>query len=122
MITHVAYAGKALPDNADVVSLFDSTVSCPGGLNQYATHRVVVDLQNSQSGTLKAYQSPDSGVNWYQVVPDQAVAASAANDVNINDWCVEQYKDWKVTWTNGATIQTVFRVNVCMVDQRNVAT
>ena len=123
------YTGKALPDNADVVVLFSTgpTLGVPGafpfanGLQALSINRIYVAIQNSQAGTLKAYKSDDHGVTWVQIIADQAVATAAANSENINDYLVEPYADWKLTWTNGATIQTVFGVSINgVIGERNV--
>lgn len=116
------YTGKALPDNADVAIIF-TTVQAGFGANWFASHglnRLLVSINNSQAGTLNAYESSDRGVNWVKI-DTLAVAAAAASTERINDYLVEQYRDWKLEWVNGATIQTVFTVNISIVGQRTVA-
>lgn len=127
------YTGSALPGNAEVVVLFATAPTYTAGvsdnrgfaianfLQQAGVHRVLVDLTNDQAGTLKAYQSNDRGVTWTQVTADTAVAASAANSENMYDFLVEPYSDWKVTWTNGATPQTTFTVNITGTAPRVIA-
>lgn len=127
------YADKALPDNGDVVVLL-ATAPTAGSLtgviagpanagNQFQNmriRRIVVGLINDQAGTLKEYISADRGANWTQI-SSTAVAAIAANGQNIYDFFVEHYRDWKLTWTNGAAIQTTFSPNIAGTGQRVIA-
>lgn len=134
LIPYFDYRGSALPGNAEVVVIFATAPTTSGGAqdgNGYTTanwlqtnniHRIYVNLQNDQSGILKAYQSQNRGVTWVQVVADISVSASAANSTNDYDFNCEPYKDYKITWTNGATPQTTFRVNVVGIEQRAPAT
>lgn len=118
----VRYTGSALPGNAEVVSIFDTTAGggqmgaafmATAGLN-----RLYVTFINNQAGTLKSYSSEDRGATWTQI-SSTAVAASAASSENPYDYLIESYADWKLEWTNGATPQTVFRVAAALQGQRN---
>lgn len=132
-ISRAKYTGSALPGNAEVVVLYATAPTYTSGVSDNrgfgianfhqssGIKRVLLALTNDQSGTLKAYQSTDRGVTWVQVVADTAVAAAAANSENMYDFLVEPYQDWKVTWTNGATPQTTFRVNITLTDERVIA-
>ena len=82
--------------------------------------RLTVAINNSQAGTLDAYQSQDRGVTWVKI-DTLAVAAAATATQNFNDYLVEGYADFKLEWTNGATPQTVFTPNVTMTPQRTIA-
>ena len=116
----IKYVGTALPGNVEVVTLFD-TVASGWGANAFSTlevSRIYVALVNSQAGTLKEYKSLDRGVTWTQIDPDRAVAAVAANSENGYDYLVAPYQDWKLTWTNGATPQTLFSASIAATDQR----
>lgn len=115
------YTGSALPGNAESVTLVDTT-TFPGAkfLQGAGIHRIIVGLVNDQAGTLKASISMNRGTTWTQIVADQAVAAAAANSENINDYLLEQYPDWRLVWTNGATPQTTFIVNIAGEGQRVV--
>lgn len=132
MSTHIKfkYVDTALPTGATTVTLF---TTAPTGTAPFATRgafeganmldssgisRIMVRLQNDQSGTLKAYKSNDRGVTWVRAEADVAVAAASANSENINDYLVEGYADWRLDWTNGATPQTVFRPDISGVGQR----
>jgi hypothetical protein len=117
----VKYTGSALPGNAEVVSIFDTTA---GGGQMGAAfcataqlHRLYVTIINSQAGTLKSWSSEDRGKNWTQI-DSLAVSAASAGTENPSDWLVEPYLDWKLEWTNGATPQTVFRVASALQGER----
>lgn len=127
------YTGTALPDNGEVVVLlataptsgsFTGVIAGPANAgNQFQNmgiRRIMVGLINSQAGTLKEYVSSDRGANWTQI-SSTAVAAIAASSQNIYDFLVEHYRDWKLTWTNGATIQATFSPNIVGTGQRVVA-
>lgn len=115
----VKYQGTALPGNAEVVSIFDTTKGMGADfMAMTGLNRLYLTLINSQAGTLKSWSSEDRGTNWTQV-SSTAVAASAANSENPYDYLVEPYSDWKLEWTNGATPQTVFRVAAALQGQRN---
>lgn len=127
------YTGTALPNNAEVVVLLATAPTSGSGAgviahpahagNQFQNmgiRRIVVGLINSQAGTLKEYESNDRGATWTQI-SSTAVAAIAANSQNIYDFFVEHYTDWKLTWTNGATIQATFSPNIVGTGQRVVA-
>lgn len=124
------YVGTALPTGASVVVLFASAPPSAdvagafpfgNGFQALGIRRIMISMDNSQAGTLKAYQSKDRGATWSRVDADIAVAAAAANSENIYDFLVEQYADWKVEWTNGGVDQTVFHVNIVGTGQRVVA-
>lgn len=124
----VGYIGAALPGNAQVVSIFDSTVAFPGGqmLAQLHMKRVLIDIFNSQAGTLNWYKSRGkrggyNGTNatvWDQV-GTAAVPLVAAGATNSFDLAILTYEEFKVEFTNGATPQTVFDVDVALSDEIN---
>lgn len=116
------YTGTALPTGATTVVIF-TTVQAGFGANWFASHglnRLLMSVNNSQAGTLNAYESSDRGANWVKI-DTLAVAAASANTERINDYLVEQYQDWKLEWVNGGVDQTVFAVNLSIVGQRTVA-
>lgn len=122
--THVKYTGTALPADANTYTLFDTTTANAGmGASFFAnsnTKRFLLDIKNDQAGTLKVYKSDDRGTNWNQI--DQvSVAAAAATDTNTYDFLVAQYKDWKITWTNGGVTQTTYEIDMALSDEANVA-
>lgn len=129
------YTGSALPGNAEVVSLFDSVVAFPGAnyLPMLHMKRLQLDILHDQAGTLKWYKTQNRGLTsvtgagssattiWLQI-GSLAVAAGAANTSDTFDFLVEEYQDFKLEWTNGATPQTVFSVDTALSDERNKGT
>lgn len=116
------YTGSALPGNAEVVSIFNSVTAFPGAqmLATLGIKRLIFSVDNDQAGTLKAYKSGNRGTTWTRVLADIAVVAAAANTETVKDFLIEQYADFKLEWTNGATPQTVFNVSVALEDTRNL--
>lgn len=138
--TQLKYVGAALPGNAEVVILFDTTISVDGvtlssaalraasrgfamskgHLARYGIKRFVVRLVNDQAGTINGYRSADRGVTWTKIYT-AAVAASAANSENVYDFLVEGFPDCKFDWTNGAVAQGTFFPSLELTDERGVA-
>src|ERR1700759_1489953 len=74
------YSGSAPGADSSRYVLFDSTQSPQGGNNGTylrSYRRYVLNLRNSQSGTLIAEYSDDKGVTWTQYW-QQAVSASSS--------------------------------------------
>lgn len=130
------YTGSALPGNAEVVSLFDTVNMFPSmasALPGFHMKRLQLDILHDQAGTLKWYKTQSRGLTsvtgagssattvWLQI-GTLAVAAPAANTTDTFDFLVEEYADFKLEWTNGATPQTVFSVDVALSDERNKST
>lgn len=129
------YTGSALPGNAEVVSLFDTVVAFPGANYLPSLHmkRLQIDLAHDQAGTLKWYKTQARGLTsvtgagssattvWTQI-GSVAVAAPAANTSDNFDFLVEEFADFKLEWTNGATPQTVWLPDIALTDERNKGT
>lgn len=101
--------GTALPGNAEVVVLC-RPASNPG---QDCVHagfgRYVLEMWNSQAGTVSAQFSEDSGATWRDIkTAAMALTTTVANEFTC---IVAPFRDWRVIWTNGVTPQTVFRPN-----------
>lgn len=120
-LVKIKYTGSALPGNAEVVTIFNTYSSgwAQNAFQMMGIRRVVVEVNNDQSGTLNMYKS-SNGTTWVKV-DTAAVSAAAANSTNINDYFVEPYGWWKLEWVNGATPQTAFDVNINGTGQRNIA-
>jgi len=114
-----------LPGNAQVVSLFDTTVAFPSAqyLAMNKLKRLVVDLKNDQAGTLFWYKSqtrntaPSAAPVWV-AIGTAPIAIAAANASNQSEYLVEEFADWKLEWTNGATPQTQFIVDLALTGER----
>lgn len=121
----VKYIGAALPGNGQVVSLFDTTVALPSAqyLAMNKLKRLVVDLKNDQAGSLFWYKSQTRNTNpsaapvWV-AIGTAAIAIAAANASNQSEYLVEEFADWKLEWTNGATPQTQFIVDLALTGER----
>lgn len=131
----IKYTGVALPGNAAQVSLFDSVTAFPGAnwLPSFHMKRLQIDLAHDQAGTLNWWKTESRGLTsvfgagsaattvWVQV-GTLAVAAPAAGTSDNFDFLVEEFGDFKVEWTNGATPQTVWVPSIALSDERNKGT
>lgn len=127
----IKYTGVALPGNAAQVSLFDSVTAFPGAnyLPMLHMKRLQIDLAHDQAGTLIWYKTENRGLTsvfgagsaattvWTQI-GTQAVAAPAANTSDNFDFLVEEFGDFKLEWTNGATPQTVWVPSIALSSER----
>lgn len=108
--TKVPYRGPALPGNAEVIVLFSTTVAFgPRCAVHYRMTFIDIATQTDQgSNTLQLQKSADGGVTW--------VAAGASSAVGtghvLTQIYVTPYEDWRVLYTNGATPQTTFAVDI----------
>jgi len=108
--------------DANTYNLFNSAIALQGAgmAANLGYKRLMLDIKNSQAGTLKLYKSPDRGVNWYEVF-EVAVAAAAATGTNDYDLLVEEYEDFKADWVNGGVAQATWQVSIALTDSRNPA-
>ena len=134
-VARFKYTDSALPGNAEVVSLFDSVNLFPaaGFIGMLGMKRLQIDLAHDQAGTLKWYKTQVRGLTsvdgvgssattvWTQI-GSLAVAAPAANTSDQFDFLVEEYADFKLEWTNGATPQTLWIADVALTNERNKST
>jgi hypothetical protein len=126
------YTGVALPGNAAQVVLFDTVVNFPNMANaipQCGMKRLDMDLAHDQAGTLIWYKTEARGLTsvfgagsaattvWTQI-GTLAVAAPAAGVSDNFDFLVEEFTDFKLEWTNGATPQTVWVPSIALSDER----
>ena len=112
----VAVSGGTPGGDSNDYVLFDSTV-CFGtaGLRSHDISRAEFGVQNSQTGTLKAYWSADKGTNW-NLYNSTAVAIPAAGaSSGPYDYLVDAYDDWKLVWTNGGSAQTTWRTSLTLI-------
>ena len=125
----------AVPANNGTVTLFDSTVSFPGGLRMWGIGRVKLTLpslsQASATNGLIGYISGDKGLTWNPcaltstgssaVLPATVAADTGANSAAY-DIFVGPYADVKITFAAGATAPSAAsfaRIGIS-VDQGNV--
>lgn len=107
------------PTGSTTTTLWDSTVALGVGQMRHSPiRRLSFGVENSHTGTLKAYMSVDGGANWYQVEGDKAVAAAAADDISgPYDYLIDTYSDFKLEWVNGGTTQTTW-VPICKGNEK----
>jgi hypothetical protein len=113
------FAVPAAPGISATITLFDSTVAF--GVGQMAAlgiARVGVNFLNISHGSaasgFKAYSSSNGGTTWDQIDFGSAmpatVSASTPNVDDVRDFLVSQYPELKLTYTNGGTSPTPWRV------------
>lgn len=108
--------------DAATYNLFDSTATgYPARFfAEQGAHKFIVDIKNSQAGTLKAYKSQDRGVTWLQIY-QASVAAAAATSTNLFEFAIEPFADWKLDWLNGGSAQATWVVDMALSDDRSDA-
>jgi hypothetical protein len=99
-----------LPGNAELTVLFSSTVAFgPRAAPHYRCFWFDIALETASAGnTVQLQKSGDGGVTW--VNAEAATAIGAGHTVT--ELYVAPYADWRVLYTNGATPQTVFNVDM----------
>lgn len=110
-IVALKYTDTALPANAEVVTLFDTTLSCPanwGPMCGFHTYRF--NIKNSHAVTIAGYFSDDRGTNWHQFYDSGSLAAPAATASNAATVSIEGLRDFKFEGTSGGN-QTTFEVH-----------
>jgi len=121
--THVTYTGTAPAADAASYVLFDTTVASPNARNFFALagiQRFRLEMKNSEAGTTVASWSENGGTTWnvYDSVATVAATATVTNGVDYN---VGNYRDWKLTWTNGGVAQATWIIAMSMsTDQASV--
>lgn len=112
------YGGLALPLATVTYTLWDSTIALQhgGAIQSMGFARFLLDLVCDHDGTLTWYKSSDHGTNWLQLGTQAVVGAS--NTSTIVDFLIEEYPDWKLTFTAGASTMTVFNASMAATSQR----
>lgn len=118
--THVPYRGTALPGNAEVITLFNSVLSF--ALNA-APHMQVnwVDIAirfDQNANNTVALQKSTDGTNWTTVETRTISNLGDGSDPNALSFFVGVYSNFRIIYTNGATPQTVFAVDLSLADER----
>lgn len=119
--TYVPYKGTALPGNAEVIVLFSSvTAFGANAAPHYNINWVDVALRLDQNinNTVKCQKSAD-GTTW---VDTDTVTVSAAGDGVDPDqisFFVGTYQNFRIVYTNGATTQTNFAVDLTLNEERS---
>ena len=115
--TVIPYQGPALPGNAEVVVLFSSTAAFGSRCsNHYQCHYfdVSLDVDQNVDNSVQLQVSDDGGTNFHLIGATVAVSNASAAGAVPTCFYVGPYQDWRVVYTNGATPQTSFGVNMCI--------
>lgn len=118
MITQPSYTGTELPAATTTVTLF-STVAAFTMARACAMgniERLSIDLLADHDGTFKFYKSDDRGATW-NIINSIAFTGSSTASV-VKDFLVEEYKDFKVDFTVGASNETIFKVDMALTSKR----
>jgi hypothetical protein len=116
------YTGSTPGADSSTYNLFSSVTAFTGAsmASNNGLKRLVVTVDNPQSGTGKFYRSADRGTNWVQVGGDFA-ATSSATDVTPFDLLFEGFADFKLDWVNGGSAQTGWTVTIALTGERSAA-
>lgn len=114
-IINVGVSGGTPGADSSDYTLFDSTVAFTGGLPAHSINRLTFSVNNSQTGTRKAYFSTDGGTNWNLYDSTAVTAASAGAMSGPFDYLVDTYKDFKLVWTNGGSAQATWRPTINLI-------
>lgn len=103
----VGVSGGTPGNDSNEYVLFDSTkhLSGAGPLPALGIDRGQFSVNNTQSGSLKSYWSPDKGTTW-NLNSTTSVAANAGITGGPYDFAISGFIDWKLTWVNGGTAQS----------------
>ena len=109
--TRVTYSGSALPGNAEAITLFSSTTAF--GRRAAPHYRcfwfdVALQTDANADNELQLQKSADGGTTWV----DAGAAVTIGTGHTVSEFFVSPYADWRVVYTNGATPQTTFAVDM----------
>lgn len=111
--TYVPYKGSALPGNAEAITLFDTVTAF--GLDaapHYNLYWADVSISADQNtGNTVVLQKSANGTTWVTVATGTVTNANASNDFA---FYVAPHKNWRLVYTNGATPQTAFSVDLTL--------
>lgn len=113
--TRIPYTGSALPGNAEVITLFSSTAAFgPRAATHYRCFWFDVGLQVDQNAanSLQLQKSADGGTTWTNAGTATTINSGTAGGHSVTSFFVSPYADWRVVYTNGATPQTTFQVDM----------
>lgn len=110
--TYVPYRGSALPDNAEEIVLFSSTVAFgPRAAPHYRCYWVDVVITTDEAAgtqTVRLEKSIDGGTTWVTV----GSATNVGDGTTTEEYFVSPYEDFRVVYLNGSTPQTAFHVDL----------
>jgi len=126
VLDSVAYPG-ALPENSDVVTLYDSSLYPPSS-SQRGVRRISWSAYHDAAGTMTAEFSIDGGENWslaytsgnwsLAYTSGSLGGLDSTDLAHQGDWMVEGMPDIRLRWTNGGTTQTAFKTTIALSQSR----
>jgi hypothetical protein len=114
----------AAPGIGATITLFDTTTMFGGeAWNVIAAmnmSRVVVTFSSlshdSAAAGLLSQESTNGGANWDTTETGvQITAASTVGAGNTHDYAIDRFKDFRLTYTNGGTLPTTWRVSIKVI-------
>lgn len=113
--TRIPYTGSALPGNAEVITLFSSTAAFGA---RAATHYrcfwfdVGLQVDQNAANSLQLQKSADGGTTWTNAGAAVTINSGTTGGSSVTSFFVSPFADWRVVYTNGATPQTTFQVDM----------
>lgn len=119
--TYIPYQGTALPGNAEVIVLFSTVtsfgVNCAPHMGFYWAD-LSIFLNQGTTNTVELQKS-NNGTTWRQVaVTNVSNAGDGSTEVS---FYVAPHKNWRIVYTNQATPQTLFEVDLALDTQSRAA-
>src|SRR4051812_44639214 len=118
--TYVPYKGTALPGNGEAIVLFSSVTAfgidaAPHYGHKWVDIAITVDQNNNNTVEL---QKSSNGTTWVTV--DSAVVSNVGDSVDPNSisFFVGVYKNYRLLYTNGTTVQTSFACDLTLDTER----
>lgn len=115
--TRPTYTGSALPGNAEVITLFSSTAAFGA---RAATHYrcfwfdVALQVDQNADNSLQLQKSTNGGTTWTNAGAAVTINSGTTGGHSVTSFFVSPYADWRVVYTNGATPQTAFQVDMAI--------
>lgn len=113
--------GLGLPGPAEVVTLFDSTVSFPPGGNlqhmgaEYWFTYSIAPSTNATGNSVTAQYSNDNGATWNEFYASTTNEPVGDSSTFTDEIFIGPYRDVRVLFTNGALAQaSLFAVNMSL--------
>ncbi len=119
--TYVPYKGTALPGNAEVIVLFSSVTAF--GIDaapHYGTKwvDVAISLDQNSNNTVELQKS-SNGTTWVAVETVTVSNIGDSVDPNMISFFVGVFKNYRIVYTNGTTVQTTFACDLTLDTERS---
>lgn len=117
MTTKLKYSGSTPGADTNTYTLFDTTALCGAAKSSTASmlnaDRITVRISNDQAGTLNVYRSQNNGASWQLTQSGISVSIGTGN---FYDFYVGGLLDWKIEWVNGGSAQTVWNIDMALLE------